>query len=136
MSAGSKGGLFKGGAVITVDPALGVLHCGDVRIRDGAIDAVGPDLEGDDLEVIDARGMIVMPGLIDTHCHIRSTRGRNFVADDGFGYHPANWATAHLYSPDDFHASVQLGLAEIGERRGYHGAQLVPQQPLVGAYRR
>ena len=102
MSAGSKGGLFKGGAVITVDPALGVLHCGDVRIRDGAIDAVGPDLEGDDLEVIDARGMIVMPGLIDTHCHIRSTRGRNFVADDGFGYHPAKWATAHLYSPEIF----------------------------------
>jgi hypothetical protein len=36
MSAASKGCLFKGGAVITVDPALGVLPCGDVRIRDEA----------------------------------------------------------------------------------------------------
>jgi 5-methylthioadenosine/S-adenosylhomocysteine deaminase len=113
MSAGSKGCLFKGGAVITVDPALGVLPRGDLRIRDGAIDAVGPDLEGDDLEVIDATGMIVMPGLVDTHCHMWSTLGRNFTADDGFGYYPAKWATAHLYSAEDFHASVLLGLAEL-----------------------
>jgi cytosine/adenosine deaminase-related metal-dependent hydrolase len=113
MSAGSKGCLFKGGAVITVDPALGVMPCADVRIRDGAIDAVGRDLEGDDLEVIDATGMIVMPGLIDTHCHMWSTLGRNFVTDEGFGYYPAKWATAHLYSPQEFHASVLLGLAEL-----------------------
>jgi 5-methylthioadenosine/S-adenosylhomocysteine deaminase len=113
MSWGSKGCLFKGGAIITVDPALGVLPYGDVRIRDGAIDAVGVDLEGYDLEVIDATGMIVMPGLVDTHCHMWSTLGRNFTADDGFGYYPAKWATAHLYSPEDFHASVLLGLAEL-----------------------
>jgi 5-methylthioadenosine/S-adenosylhomocysteine deaminase len=113
MRVGSDGFLVKGGAVITVDPALGVMPCADVRIRDGAIDAVGRDLESDDLEVIDASGMIVMPGLIDTHCHMWSTLGRNFVADDGFGYYPAKWATAHLYSPEDFHASVLLGLAEL-----------------------
>jgi 5-methylthioadenosine/S-adenosylhomocysteine deaminase len=113
MRNDSKGFLFKGGAVITVDPALDVMPCADVRICNGSIDAVGPDLEVDDLEVIDAAGMIVMPGLIDTHCHMWSTLGRNFVADDGFGYYPAKWATAHLYSPDDFYASVLLGLAEL-----------------------
>jgi 5-methylthioadenosine/S-adenosylhomocysteine deaminase len=113
MSASSKGCLFKGGAVITVDPELGVMPCADVRIRNGAIDAVGRDLEGDDLEVIDATGMIVMPGLVDTHCHMWSTVGRNFTADDGFGYYPVKWATAHLYSPEDFHASVLLGFAEL-----------------------
>lgn len=105
--------LIRGGAVITVDPQLGTLECADVRIIDGAIDAIGKALEPHDLEVIDASGMIVMPGLIDTHYHMWSTLGRNFIADGGFGYYPAKWATAHLYEPDDFHASVLLGLAEL-----------------------
>jgi 5-methylthioadenosine/S-adenosylhomocysteine deaminase len=113
MTAGSQGYLFKGGSVITVDPALGVMPCADVRIRNGTIDAVGRDLQGDGLELIDATDMIVMPGLVDTHCHMWSTLGRNFVADDGFSYYPAKWATAHLYSSEDFHASVLLGLAEF-----------------------
>ena len=38
--------LIKNGAVITVDPALGVLPRADVHVRDGRIEAVGPDLDG------------------------------------------------------------------------------------------
>jgi hypothetical protein len=56
MTAGSQGYLFKGGSVITVDPALGVMPCADVRIRNGTIDAVGRDLQGDGLELIDGHG--------------------------------------------------------------------------------
>ncbi len=36
--------LIKNGAVITVDPTLGVLPRADVHVRDGRIEAVGPDL--------------------------------------------------------------------------------------------
>jgi 5-methylthioadenosine/S-adenosylhomocysteine deaminase len=105
--------LIKGGNVITVDPELGTLPGADVRIRDGIIDAVGRDLDREGLEVIDAAGMIVMPGLVDTHYHMWSTLGRNFISDHGFGYYPAKWATAHLYDPNDFYVSVLLGLAEL-----------------------
>lgn len=113
MTAPRGSYLIKGGSVITVDPSLGTLPCADVRIRDGIIESVGSDLGAEGLEVIDATGMIVMPGLVDSHYHMWSTLGRNFIADDGFGYYPAKWATAHLYDPDDFYASVLLGLAEL-----------------------
>jgi cytosine/adenosine deaminase-related metal-dependent hydrolase len=105
--------LIKGGAVITVDPTLGTLACADIRIRAGVIERVGRDLAAEGADILDAHDMIVMPGFVDTHYHMWSTLGRNFIADDGFGYYPAKWATAHLYDPDDFHASVLLGLAEL-----------------------
>src|SRR6478752_5879418 len=89
--------LIKNGAVITVDPATGVLPRGDVHVRDGRIEAVGPDLAAAGAEVIDATDMIVMPGFIDTHYHMWSALGRNFVGD-GFGYFPAKNATSKLYS--------------------------------------
>jgi cytosine/adenosine deaminase-related metal-dependent hydrolase len=55
--------------------------------------------------------MIVMPGLVETHFHMWSALGRNFIAED-FEYFPAKWATAALYEPEDFYRSVVLGLAE------------------------
>jgi 5-methylthioadenosine/S-adenosylhomocysteine deaminase len=105
--------LIKNGAVITVDPATGVLPRGDVQVRDGRIEAVGPDLTAAGAETIDATDMIVMPGFIDTHYHMWSALGRNFVGDSGFGYFPAKNATSKLYSAEDFYHSVTLGLAEL-----------------------
>lgn len=105
--------LIKGGAVITVDPAIGTLAKADVLVRDGVIAAVAPDLSGKGAEIIDASQMIVMPGLIDSHYHMWSTLGRNFISDNGFEYFPAKWATSELYDAGDFHNSVMLGLAEL-----------------------
>ena len=104
--------LIKNGAVITVDSALGVLPRADVHVRDGRIEAVGPDLTAAGAEVIDATDMIVMPGFVDTHYHMWSALGRNFVGDS-FGYFPAKNATSKLFTPDDFYASVMLGLVEL-----------------------
>ena len=103
--------LIKNGAVITVD-AAGVLPRADVHVRDGRIEAVGPDLTAAGAETIDATDMIVMPGFIDTHYHMWSALGRNFVGD-GFGYFPAKNATSKLFTPEDFYASVMLGLVEL-----------------------
>ncbi len=105
--------LIKNGAVITVDPKLGTLPKADVLVRNGAIANIGPNLAADGAEVIDAADMIVMPGLIDSHYHMWSTLGRNFISDDGFEYFPAKWATGELYDADDFYNSVILGLAEL-----------------------
>jgi dihydroorotase len=41
----------------------------DVLIEDGKISRIGPSLSGD--ETIDANGMLVLPGLIDPHVHLR-----------------------------------------------------------------
>jgi 5-methylthioadenosine/S-adenosylhomocysteine deaminase len=105
--------LIKNGAVVTVDAALGTLPRADVLVRDGSIAGIGPDLAAGDAEVIDAADMIVMPGFVDTHYHMWSALGRNFTADNGFGYFPAKNATSKLYSADDFYNSVMLGLVEL-----------------------
>src|SRR3954452_11380757 len=42
---------------------------GDVAIQDGVIVAVGPSVEGDATEVIDATGCVVAPGFVDIHTH-------------------------------------------------------------------
>jgi cytosine/adenosine deaminase-related metal-dependent hydrolase len=105
--------LIRNGAVITVDPALGVLPRGDVLVRNGRIEAIGPDLAAAGAEVIDATDMIVMPGFVDTHYHMWSAIGRNYIGDGGFGYFPAKNATSRLFQPDDFYNSVMLGLVEL-----------------------
>src|SRR5262245_48345908 len=104
--------LIRGGIVLSMDPHIGTLASGDVHVRDGAIVAVAPTLEDSaTAEVVPAEGMIVMPGLIETHFHMWSAIGRNFISD-GFEYFPAKWATSAHYEPEDFHASVLLGLVE------------------------
>lgn len=114
---GSGGGsyLIKGGAVITVDPDIGTLPVADLLVRDGAIVEIGEDLAAPDAEIIDASDTIVMPGLIDSHYHMWSTLGRNFISDGGFGYYPAKWATGGLYEAEDYYNSVLLGLAELAD---------------------
>ncbi|MCR9096276.1 MAG: amidohydrolase family protein [bacterium] len=42
---------------------------GDVAIKDGVIAAVGPDLEGEASETLDASGHLVTPGFVDIHTH-------------------------------------------------------------------
>lgn len=107
--------LITNGTVITVDPDLGAFPRADVLIRDGVIDRVGPDLAAEGAEIIDASDMIVMPGLIDSHYHMWSTLGRNFVSDGGFSYFPAKWATGANYEAEDYYNSVLLGLAELAD---------------------
>ena len=107
--------VIRGGTVVSVDPAIGTLNEADVLVRDGRIAEVGRGLGGGagarDAEVVDASRMIVMPGLVETHWHMWSSLGRNFVTED-FEYFPAKWATSALYEPEDFYRSVALGLAE------------------------
>ncbi len=62
--------LIKGGRVL--DPANGVdLTAGDVLVEDGRIVSVGKDLEAEGAQVVDATGLIVAPGFVDLHTHLR-----------------------------------------------------------------
>ena len=73
--------LIKGGNVLTMDPTLGDLPVGDVLVQDGKIIGVGPSLDASAAEVIDAAGMIVLPGFVDTHRHIWEGVLRNIGTD-------------------------------------------------------
>ena len=61
--------LIRNGHII--DPANDVDEVGDVLIIDGKIARVGRTLEQDVNDVIDATDLIVTPGLIDMHVHLR-----------------------------------------------------------------
>ena len=58
-----KNGLLIDGTGAAARPA-------DVRIRDGLVTEVGPDLAPDGEEVVDAKGAYVCPGFIDSHTHL------------------------------------------------------------------
>lgn len=73
--------LIKGGTVLTLDRQIGDFATADVLIEGEVIREIRPNLAVDEAEVIDARGMIVMPGFVDTHRHIWEGILRNIGTD-------------------------------------------------------
>ena len=62
--------LIQGADLLTMDPSLGEVPAADVLLDGGRIVAIGKGLAAGDAEVIDAREMILMPGMVDGHRHV------------------------------------------------------------------
>jgi len=74
--------IIRGGRVI--DPSARLDAIRDVAISDGRIAAVSANVAADAAETIDARGKLVVPGLLDIHTHVaRSAEGPGLVLKDG-----------------------------------------------------
>jgi cytosine/adenosine deaminase-related metal-dependent hydrolase len=107
--------LLTGAAVVTMDPAIGVLDKGDVLIEGDVIAAVGPDLRAQgtvaDAVVVDARGCIVTPGFVDTHRHAWEAQLRRIMpdVDDLAGYVTSTLlGIAPVYRPADMYVGTRL----------------------------
>ncbi|HEX3722325.1 MAG TPA: amidohydrolase family protein, partial [Nitrolancea sp.] len=62
--------VFRNGRV--VDPSQGVDAVADLWVEDGRVVAVGSQIEAPvGAEIVDAQGLIVTPGLVDVHAHLR-----------------------------------------------------------------
>ncbi|HEY4360456.1 MAG TPA: amidohydrolase family protein [Bryobacteraceae bacterium] len=74
--------VFKGGRVI--DPSRKLDAIRDVAIAQGRIAAIGSSIPAGGAEIIEARGKLVVPGLIDIHTHAaRSKDGPALCLTDG-----------------------------------------------------
>ena len=112
--------LIRGGAVMSMDPAVGDFAAADVLIEGKKIVAVGRNLQAGGAAVIDARGRIVMPGFIDTHHHLFETALRSYLADgllfDGLDprttqnyFQKILLTFAPVYRPEDVYISTLFG---------------------------
>jgi dihydroorotase len=84
--------VIKGGEVL--DPRSGTRAVRDIGIRDHRIAAIEPDIPTSTaIKVVDVRGLLVTPGLVDIHTHDYAGTGRkgaydgdNSVYPDGFSF--------------------------------------------------
>lgn len=106
--------VIRGATILTMDAGIGDFARGDVHVRDGAIVAVAAGITAPAASSIDARGMICMPGFIDTHVHLWTSALRAVIRmdDPKFGYFPVTNRLGPHYTPEDSYRSVRLGLAE------------------------
>lgn len=61
--------LIRGGRVI--DPLLDLDDSLDILIEAGRISYIAPRIEKEGVPLLEAQGKIVVPGLVDMHCHLR-----------------------------------------------------------------
>ncbi len=99
-------------------------HVDDIRVRDGVIAARGSLSPETDERVIDARGLVALPGLVDLHTHLREPGGEasetvltgtRAAAAGGF---TAVHAMANT-SPVADTAGVVEQVQRLGQRHGY-----------------
>ncbi|MCM2387247.1 amidohydrolase family protein [Streptomyces albipurpureus] len=107
--------LIKGATVLTMDPTLGDLTTGDILIVGDRISAVAAELSDPQAEVIDARGMIAIPGLIDTHMHawqtpLKGLHGAGWTFDD---YQSRVFYLREHFGVEDIHDATLAGSIEM-----------------------
>src|SRR5216684_7771139 len=69
--------LIRGGTVVTADGERNA----DVQVRDGKVADVRAGIAGDG-DVVDATGLLVLPGVVDPHTHLLLDTGTARTADD------------------------------------------------------
>jgi dihydroorotase len=103
--------IIRGGRVI--DPANRLDALRDVAIAGGRIAAVAANIAGDAPETIDARGKLVVPGLLDIHTHVgRTTDGPPLVLQDGV----TGWIDAGSQGAD--HIADTVAVARSSPQQG------------------
>jgi 5-methylthioadenosine/S-adenosylhomocysteine deaminase len=104
--------LIVGGTVLTMEPGSEPIANGAIAIADGRIAAVG--LAEDLFEhaptggVVNAAGCLILPGLVNTHCHLAMTLMRG-LADD---LPLMEWLENHIWPAEKTHMdrqAVRLG---------------------------
>ena len=108
--------LIRGAAVVvTMNAARQEIAGGDILIRGGVILAVGRGLTTTG-RVVQAKGCVVTPGLVNTHHHLFQTLTRAVPGGQDallFGWLQTLYPIWARFGPEEMFASAQIGLAEL-----------------------
>ncbi|MFJ4156226.1 amidohydrolase family protein [Pseudomonas sp. NPDC089752] len=105
--------LVRNATLITMDPQHGDLQGADVLIEHNMIRHIGKNLPASGAQVIDATGMIVLPGIVDAHWHLWNSLLRSSAPiPGGPAFFETQQATSKRFTPALTELSVRLGLAE------------------------
>jgi dihydroorotase len=103
--------IIKGGRVIDASSCLDAVR--DVAISRGRIVAISASVTGESAEIIDARGKLVVPGLIDIHTHVaRSAEGPARALKDGV----TGWIDAGSQGADQI--AERIAIARSSPQQG------------------
>jgi len=105
--------LIKGAVIISMDETVGNFEKGDILIEGRKIKAIGSNLESEDAAIINADGMIAIPGFVDAHRHAWQGSLRrlmpnvqnltDYVSDIHFAF-------AKHYRPQDMYTGTLLNM--------------------------
>lgn len=103
-------------AIVTCDERDVVWHDASIYIRDGVIQAIGPDMNYPADEKIDCSGMLCYPGLVNTHHHFYQIFSRNLpqVQDmELFDWLKTLYQIWKNLDEEAVRLSSQVGMAEL-----------------------
>jgi cytosine/adenosine deaminase-related metal-dependent hydrolase len=116
--------LIRGGVIISMDAGVGDFTAGDVLIEGKRIAAVAPDLAGSAQDgnaiVVDAAGMVVIPGMIDCHRHSWEGQLHGIIPNSaaiGDYMGATHRGFAPFYQPEDMYVGnlvTALGCVDAG----------------------
>jgi len=115
---------IKGGKILTI--TKGAIDNGTILIDKGKIVKVGKKVKiPNGAEVIDASGKVIMPGLIDAHCHIGIIEERiGWAGSDG--NESTDPATPHMRALDAIKANADEGGLTSALKAGVTTVQILP----------
>ena len=120
--------LLRGGDLVTLDDEGSILRRTDLLVRDGRIAAIGeaattdPEVAaalergtaGEELEVVDVQSTLVLPGLVNAHCHSPMTLQRGAAEDMPFSrWLPEIWRIEKNLEPEDIYWGAALAAVEM-----------------------
>jgi len=113
--------LFENATIITVDPTHRIILDGAIAVSDSRITGVGKredilkQIQQEDKKRVDLKGMVVVPGLVNTHVHLSQALIRGCADDMALieWLMKRVWVLQGNYDEDDGRISAELCILEM-----------------------
>jgi imidazolonepropionase-like amidohydrolase len=115
---------IKGGKILTI--TKGIIEDGTILVQGSKIKDLGPDVKiPKTARIINADGKIIMPGLVEAHCHIGIWEEKiGWAGSDG--NEMTDPATPHVRAIDGIKANADEGGLSAALKEGITTAQVLP----------